>query len=417
MPVSLACRCCSLRSSSSCRLMTSRRVAGVLETYCTHSCPSSVHSLSSHDLAVSSRKPGSNRPPACSCARRRRLPAVCHACGARADGGPGALRAEGRRVAVLPGWEDGVQDVLGLADGGGRLRGVALLVLRRGDQDGVVIPHERVDRRDHGEAACSSPHSTLNRWPSVWHVASCVPQIQFTNITIPSASVHSSCRPQTISRGFSRSTWQIATRSLTYPQLNNAANQALRKNSTNWATHSPAPSMLGALLLLCLQATLLEGFSVPASAPSRPAVFARSQCALAPRGTAAGLPEQEEASWAQFVAELQSLEDARARCDRNPPSPADCGPLARFLPGRRVEVTIDHPMAGREVLYASVRGFFPFQSTGTPPWLRYAFVETRRPIAAPAGCDGCLASIAYIYIYLSLSLYRHTHTHTSSSDF
>ena len=45
IPVSLACRCCSFRSSSSCRLITSRRVAGVLDTYWTHSCPSSVHSL------------------------------------------------------------------------------------------------------------------------------------------------------------------------------------------------------------------------------------------------------------------------------------------------------------------------------------------------------------------------------------
>ena len=56
-----------------------------------------------------------------------------------------------------------------------------------------------------------------------------------------------------------------------------------------------------------------------ASAPSRPAVFTRSrvQCALAPRGMAAGLPE---ASWAQFMAELQSLEGARARGDPSPPS-------------------------------------------------------------------------------------------------
>ena len=41
----LTWRCCSCWSSFSCSVMTSRRVAGVLDTYCTHSCPSSVHSL------------------------------------------------------------------------------------------------------------------------------------------------------------------------------------------------------------------------------------------------------------------------------------------------------------------------------------------------------------------------------------
>lgn len=30
---------------STCKLITSKRVAGVVETYWTHSCPSSVHSL------------------------------------------------------------------------------------------------------------------------------------------------------------------------------------------------------------------------------------------------------------------------------------------------------------------------------------------------------------------------------------
>merc|ERR1711957_64529 len=34
MPVSRACRCCSHLSRSSCKLMTSARVAGVLDTYC-----------------------------------------------------------------------------------------------------------------------------------------------------------------------------------------------------------------------------------------------------------------------------------------------------------------------------------------------------------------------------------------------
>eukprot|EP01139_Manchomonas_bermudensis_P001289 Amastigsp_a1687_218.p3 type:complete len:128 gc:universal Amastigsp_a1687_218:470-87(-) len=43
-PVSLALRCWSLRSSCSCRVMTSRRVAGVDETFCTHSWPSSSNS-------------------------------------------------------------------------------------------------------------------------------------------------------------------------------------------------------------------------------------------------------------------------------------------------------------------------------------------------------------------------------------
>lgn len=44
MPVSLAWRCCKRWSKASCKLITSKRVAGVLETYCTQSCPSSVHS-------------------------------------------------------------------------------------------------------------------------------------------------------------------------------------------------------------------------------------------------------------------------------------------------------------------------------------------------------------------------------------
>mmetsp|Transcript_65893 Transcript_65893/g.204366 ORF Transcript_65893/g.204366 Transcript_65893/m.204366 type:complete len:436 (+) Transcript_65893:528-1835(+) len=44
MPVSRAWRCCSHLSRSSCRLMTSARVAGVLETYCTHSWSSCDHS-------------------------------------------------------------------------------------------------------------------------------------------------------------------------------------------------------------------------------------------------------------------------------------------------------------------------------------------------------------------------------------
>ena len=34
------------------RLMTSRRVAGVLETYCTHSWPSAVHSLCSVAMKI-----------------------------------------------------------------------------------------------------------------------------------------------------------------------------------------------------------------------------------------------------------------------------------------------------------------------------------------------------------------------------
>ena len=45
IPVSRACRCWSLISSCSWRLMTSSRVAGVLETHWRHSWLSSVHSL------------------------------------------------------------------------------------------------------------------------------------------------------------------------------------------------------------------------------------------------------------------------------------------------------------------------------------------------------------------------------------
>lgn len=45
MPVSLACRCCSFRSSCSCRCTTSILVLGVLDTCWIHSCVSSTHSL------------------------------------------------------------------------------------------------------------------------------------------------------------------------------------------------------------------------------------------------------------------------------------------------------------------------------------------------------------------------------------
>jgi hypothetical protein len=60
MPVSRACRCSRRWSSCSCKLITSSRVAGVLETYCTHSWPSSVHSLRSAGSAeISAQQTGS----------------------------------------------------------------------------------------------------------------------------------------------------------------------------------------------------------------------------------------------------------------------------------------------------------------------------------------------------------------------
>ena len=50
---------------------------------------------------------------------------------------------------LAPGRENGVENVLRLADGGRRLGTVAFLALRRGDEDGIIIAHERVDRRYH----------------------------------------------------------------------------------------------------------------------------------------------------------------------------------------------------------------------------------------------------------------------------
>lgn len=39
------CLCCNLISNCSCKLTTSKRVAGVVETCCRHFCPSSSHSF------------------------------------------------------------------------------------------------------------------------------------------------------------------------------------------------------------------------------------------------------------------------------------------------------------------------------------------------------------------------------------
>ena len=55
IPVSRAWRCCSLVSSCSCWLITSRRVAGVLDTHCTQSFPPSLHSRGGRmELRISS---------------------------------------------------------------------------------------------------------------------------------------------------------------------------------------------------------------------------------------------------------------------------------------------------------------------------------------------------------------------------
>jgi hypothetical protein len=51
IPVSRAWRCCSLRSSASCRLTTSILVAGVLDTCCVQSWPSCVHDLGGRSVA------------------------------------------------------------------------------------------------------------------------------------------------------------------------------------------------------------------------------------------------------------------------------------------------------------------------------------------------------------------------------
>ena len=48
MPVSLACRCCSRMSSCSWRLTTSKRVAGVDDTFWIHNWPFSIHSLTTN---------------------------------------------------------------------------------------------------------------------------------------------------------------------------------------------------------------------------------------------------------------------------------------------------------------------------------------------------------------------------------
>ena len=57
------------------------------------------------------------------------------------------------RGRVLPWREDGVQDVLSLRHCSGRLGSFTLLALGAGDQDRIVIPHERVDGGYH----CTTP--------------------------------------------------------------------------------------------------------------------------------------------------------------------------------------------------------------------------------------------------------------------
>lgn len=94
MPVSLACLCCSLRSSCSWRCITSTRVQGALETLWIHSWSFSVHSLR--------RQQG------------RTDRAVCWWPGAASKG-----------ESEIPGRQDDVQNLLGLLpDGisGGALR-------------------------------------------------------------------------------------------------------------------------------------------------------------------------------------------------------------------------------------------------------------------------------------------------------
>ena len=72
----------------------------------------------------------------------------------RARSAGAARRARGWRAGGIgsggePRREDGVEDVLSLTHGGGSLWSIALLALGGGDENGVVVPHQAVDGRDH----------------------------------------------------------------------------------------------------------------------------------------------------------------------------------------------------------------------------------------------------------------------------
>lgn len=193
MPVSRACRCCSLRSSCSWSCTTSRRVLGTLDTCCTHSCLSSSHSLH----PKSSGKAGDGwGPPGGPAGPSRRLPPGLTAAAGWRSAAPGAAcprrrprkrrdgagaAGRGRAAAVSAGspsaggpvWGDtercGAGPGLGqlpqasaAPPGPAHLRGA--LLAAAADQHRRLVAQQRVRRRDHGGALLTVAAAPLLLW-------------------------------------------------------------------------------------------------------------------------------------------------------------------------------------------------------------------------------------------------------------
>lgn len=193
MPVSRACRCCSLRSSCSWSCTTSRRVLGTLDTCCTHSCLSSSHSL--HPKAAGRRDMDGDRreaqrghlggsppgltaaagwrsaAPGAACPRRRprkrrdgagaagRGRAAAASAGSPSAGGP--VRGDTERCGAGPGLGQ-LPQASAVPPGPAHLRGA--LLAAAADQHRRLVAQQRVRRRDHGGALLAVAVAPLLLW-------------------------------------------------------------------------------------------------------------------------------------------------------------------------------------------------------------------------------------------------------------
>ncbi len=158
MPVSRAWRCCKRWSRFSCSVTTSRRVAGVDDTYCTHNLPSSVHSL-----RVEREERKGNTPKILSAAgkpdRRRSSDEIrtIRKIEEKEEQGESSSRKRRRNE---PRRQNRIENILGrrqralagrlLLAGGAGLGRSALGPLARRDKDGILVSHQRIVRRNHG---------------------------------------------------------------------------------------------------------------------------------------------------------------------------------------------------------------------------------------------------------------------------
>jgi hypothetical protein len=155
MPVSRAWRCCKRWSRFSCSVTTSRRVAGVDDTYCTHNLPSSVHSL-----RVEKGEKG-NTPKIFSAARKpyrkKKRQNASDQKREEKEEGETSCRKKRRNE---PRRQNRIENVLGrcqralsgrlLLAGGAGLGRSALGSLAGRDKDRILVSHQRVVRRNHG---------------------------------------------------------------------------------------------------------------------------------------------------------------------------------------------------------------------------------------------------------------------------